>query len=83
MLKIKKYNSKLKHNWNAFVENSNKNFFFFKRDYLEYRNNINDFSLLYFLDNVLVAILPASHFNHQIISHSGSTYGGIINKKKN
>ena len=82
MLKIKKYNSKLKTNWNEFVENSNKNFFFFKRDYLEYKKNINDFSLLYFLDNVLVAILPASHFNHQIISHSGSTYGGIITKKK-
>ena len=82
MLKIKKYNSKLKPNWNTFVENSNKNFFFFKRDYLEYKNNINDFSLLYFSDNELVAILPASYINHQIISHSGSTYGGIITKKK-
>lgn len=49
---------------------------------MEYHNDrFNDFSLLVFKDEKLVAILPANRVEDCVYSHQGLTYGGLVFKE--
>jgi hypothetical protein len=41
-----------------------------------------DNSLMFYDDSELVAVLPASRHDHELRSHGGLTYGGIISNRK-
>lgn len=83
MIIIKKYEKDNKNIWDEFVQNSKNGTFMLKRDYMDYHSDrFEDFSLMFFDDNKLVALLPASKHDDEIRSHGGLTYGGIISSLK-
>ncbi len=83
MLSIRKYESQDKNRWDEFINYSKNGYFLFYRDYMEYHSDrFQDFSLMIFKDNKLIAILPANLEEDKLISHGGLTFGGIISNKK-
>ncbi|MBN9543514.1 MAG: GNAT family N-acetyltransferase [Alphaproteobacteria bacterium] len=83
MIKITKYNSLLKQEWDYLVETAKNNLFLFKRDYMEYhKDRFSDYSLMFYKDDNLIALLPANIKNNIIYSHNGLTYGGLIYNTK-
>lgn len=45
-----------------------------------HRDRFEDFSLLVYKDEKLIALLPANRVNHEAFSHQGLTYGGLVFK---
>lgn len=73
------YSNEKKAEWDSFVESCKTPLFFFKRDFIEYHaDRFNDSSLMFYKDNVLVSVLPASNDNEILVSHGGLTYGGML-----
>lgn len=65
--------------WNNFVNKAKNATFLFNRHFMEYHNDrFNDFSLLVFNEEKLVALLPANVSGNEVFSHQGLTYGGLI-----
>jgi hypothetical protein len=65
--------------WNAFISVSKNATFLFHRDFMEYHSDrFQDFSLLVFDDEKLVAVLPANRVGEALFSHQGLTYGGLV-----
>lgn len=78
-IKIVKYTSDYYQQWNDFVAHSKNATFLFHRDFMEYhQDRFEDYSLLVFQDEKLIAILPANKVDQLIYSHQGLTYGGIV-----
>ena len=70
-------------NWNDFVDQAKNATFLFHRDFMEYhQDRFEDFSLLIFDENKLVAILPANRVGDTVYSHQGLTYGGLVYNNK-
>ncbi|MGC1183506.1 hypothetical protein [Legionella sp.] len=79
MVICRPYTVDAKVSWDLFVDSCKSPLFFFKRDYLEYHaDRFADASLMFYLDDVLVAIFPASTQNDVLNSHGGLTYGGLL-----
>src|SRR3989344_743193 len=79
MMKIVRYSKDKKKEWNEFIAKSKNGWFLFDRDYMDYHSDrFKDFSLMFYDDNRLVALLPANSNNDTLYSHEGLTYGGII-----
>ena len=77
------YNQELKNEWDKFVDNSKNGTFMLKRDYMDYHSDrFQDFSLMFYEDNKLIAVMPASVHGDEVRSHGGLTYGGIISTRK-
>ena len=79
-MRIIRYTTDNKNNWNDFVKNSKNSHFFFQRDYMEYHSDrFEDFSLLVFdSTDKLIAILPANIKENILYSHQGLTFGGFL-----
>ena len=76
---IEIYQPKFKSVWNAFVSHSKNATFLFERDFMEYhQDRFEDFSLMIFKKEKLVALLPANRVGNALHSHQGLTYGGLI-----
>ena len=79
MIEIKKYSLDYKKNWDEFVGNSKNGTFMLKRDYMDYHSDrFVDCSLMFYEEEKLVALLPASLHESELRSHGGLTYGGVI-----
>lgn len=79
MIKIRTYTANDKLCWNAFIATAKNATFLFNRDFMDYHNDrFEDYSLLCFKDEKLVAILPANLKENVLYSHQGLTYGGIV-----
>ena len=77
--KIVKYDSNHFSIWNDFVSVSKNATFLFHRDFMEYhQDRFEDYSLLIYYKNKLVALLPANIKESTIYSHQGLSYGGLI-----
>ena len=77
--KIVKYDSNHFSIWNDFVSVSKNATFLFYRDFMEYhQDRFEDYSLLIYRKNKLVALLPANIKESKIYSHQGLSYGGLI-----
>jgi len=82
-MQIVRYSPEYKSRWDQFIKNSKNGFFMFNRDYMEYHSDrFDDFSLMFFEGNKLVAVMPANIEDNIMISHGGLTYGGIISDAK-
>jgi len=82
-IKVIRYENQLKNNWDSFVNEAKNGVFLFQRNFMEYHSDrFNDFSLMFFSDNELVALLPACKIDTVCYSHKGLTYGGLIVKKE-
>ena len=76
---VRKYSDNDKTIWNDFVSNSKNGIFMFNRDFMEYhKDRFTDSSLLFYDEDKLVAIMPASIKDNVLSSHGGLTYGGFI-----
>jgi hypothetical protein len=76
---VRQYQQSDYDSWNAFVDQAKNATFLFHRDFMEYhKDRFEDFSLLIFANNKLVAILPANQVGDTVFSHQGLTYGGLV-----
>lgn len=79
MIAVEKYTQGHKCLWDNFIQNSTSGIFLFQRDYMEYHSDrFNDFSLLFFENKGLIAVMPAHIKGDTLFSHSGLTFGGIV-----
>ncbi len=82
-IKVEKYRNEYKDLWDDFVSRSKNGTFLFYRDYMEYHSHrFQDYSLMFFNKNKLIAIMPANIEGKTVVSHSGLTYGGIVSDRK-
>lgn len=78
-MQIIRYNNSLKSDWDAFVRTSKNGTFLFCRDFMDYHSDrFDDYSLLFFENDVLIALLPANLQGDVLYSHQGLTYGGLL-----
>ncbi|MDR2781855.1 MAG: GNAT family N-acetyltransferase [Holosporaceae bacterium] len=78
-MNIVKYEAKSKNIWNDFVKNSKNGTFLLDRNYMDYHSDyFVDHSLMFYDEEKLLAIMPASMHGDELISHEGLTYGGVI-----
>ncbi|MDR1951030.1 MAG: GNAT family N-acetyltransferase [Bacteroidales bacterium] len=76
---IKRYEKPHASVWDAFVEKTKNGTFLFKRAYMDYHaHRFEDFSLMFFENEKLIAILPAHKENQTFCSHLGLTYGSLL-----
>jgi len=83
MIEIVKYESSYKSRWDDFISKSKNGSFLFCRDYMEYHSDrFIDSSLLFFEDDILIAVMPANASGTVLHSHEGLTFGGVISNKQ-
>ncbi|MEP6928963.1 MAG: FemAB family protein [Flavobacterium sp.] len=76
---VKKYDQNDFVIWNDFIVKSKNATFLFHRDFMEYhKDRFDDFSLLVYKDQKVVAVLPANKRDNSVYSHQGLTYGGLV-----
>ena len=69
--------------WNNFISEAKNSTFLFHRDFMDYhKDRYDDFSLMVYDDQKLIAVLPANRVKNTIYSHQGLTYGGLVYSKK-
>ncbi len=79
MIDVVKYSENKSQEWDGFIANSRNGTFMLMRRYVEYhKDRFEDFSLLFYDGDKLVALMPASRHGDEVRSHGGLTYGGII-----
>ncbi|NNK83910.1 MAG: GNAT family N-acetyltransferase [Flavobacteriaceae bacterium] len=82
MYSVKKYTKNNSSEWNAFLNTAKNATFLFHRDFMDYhQDRFDDFSLMIYKKNKLIAVLPANKVEDKIFSHQGLTYGGLILRK--
>lgn len=80
---IRLYNSEDFDQWNTFISVAKNATFLFNRNFMEYHSErFQDFSLMVFDDEKLIAVLPANRVENTIYSHQGLTYGGLVLNSK-
>ncbi|SIQ65183.1 GNAT family N-acetyltransferase [Pontibacter lucknowensis] len=83
MVTVVRYSDRCKLEWDAFIKASKNGTFLFLRDYMEYHaDRFEDHSLLFYLKEKLVAVLPANAMNNELHSHAGLSYGGVVSGHK-
>ena len=83
MIKVARYHAEHKRVWDQFVARAKNGVFIFHRDYMEYHaDRFKDYSLLFFADEKLVALMPATVTDQTLASHGGLTFGGIISDER-
>ena len=79
MIRIKRYSAGQKDEWDLFCNNSKMPLFMFNRNFMDYhKDRFADHSLVFYDDDELSAIFPASEKEKVLTSHGGLTYGGFI-----
>jgi len=79
MITIEKYNKSYKKQWNSFIANAINSSFLFQRDFMDYhQDRFEDYSLLAFKGEKLLAVLPANKVGETVYSHQGLSYGGLL-----
>ncbi|MDR7210058.1 FemAB family protein [Flavobacterium piscis] len=76
---VKKYTRNNYAIWNDFISEAKNATFLFHRDFMEYhKDRFEDYSLMVFDGEKLVAVLPANIVENRVYSHQGLTYGGLV-----
>ncbi|MBQ4822200.1 GNAT family N-acetyltransferase [Aquimarina sp. MMG016] len=76
---IRKYQREDYKLWNDFVKKSKNGTFLFHRDFMEYHaDRFEDYSLMVFDKEKLVALFPANIDKDIVYSHQGLSYGGVL-----
>ncbi|PVX44965.1 hypothetical protein C8C85_0725 [Flavobacterium sp. 103] len=80
---VKRYQENDYNHWNAFISHAKNATFLFHRDFMDYhKDRFEDFSLMVFKNEKLVAVLPANRVENVVYSHQGLTYGGLVYGEK-
>lgn len=65
--------------WDAFVQEAKNGIFMFYRGYMDYHaERFVDYSLMFYEDGALIALLPMNIREGALYSHGGLTFGGFI-----
>lgn len=73
------YSAESRRDWDKWVESARAPLFLFKRDFMEYHaDRHEDSSLMFYQDELLVAVFPASKIKNVWVSHGGLTFGGML-----
>lgn len=76
---VKRYDAHDHDLWNAFIRKAKNATFLFERGFMDYHSDrFEDFSLVIFDSDQLVAVLPANRLGSVLHSHQGLTYGGMV-----
>jgi len=79
LLRVNRYSKRYKSEWNDFVNSAKNATFLFQREFMEYHNDrFEDYSLMIFKGEKLIALLPANINNGVLHSHQGLTFGGLL-----
>lgn len=79
MFDIRRYTKADEEQWNGYAEKAKNATFLFDRSYMNYHEDrFNDYSLMFYKDEKLYAMLPAHRVDDTLYSHFGLTYGGLI-----
>lgn len=69
--------------WNTFIGVAKNATFLFDRNFMDYHSDrFQDYSLMVFDGEKLVAVLPANRVDDTVFSHQGLTYGGLVLSSK-
>jgi hypothetical protein len=80
---VKRYQENDYHDWNAFISHAKNSTFLFHRDFMDYhKDRFEDYSLMVYKNEKVVAVLPANRVEDKVYSHQGLTYGGLIYGEK-
>lgn len=83
MIIAKRYSDDKIDLWNDCNAKSKNSMFMFDRNYMDYhRDRFKDHSLLFYMDEDLIALFPACEKENSLVSHGGLTYGGFITNDK-
>lgn len=83
MIRITLYEPDGKSLWDEFIAKSKNGLFLFRRDYMDYHSDkFDDYSLMFFDDERLMALMPANIQDNMLVSHGGLTFGGIISDSR-
>jgi len=84
-IKLIKYSKEYEKIWDDFVKSSKNGTIFHTRRFLSYHpeDRFEDNSILIYKKNKLIGVFPAVEWENKIISHRGSTYGGLVVGVKN
>lgn len=79
-MKLTRYDSSMKEQWDRFVQSSKNGTFLFCRDYMDYHSDRFTDASYIFTDNngKPTALFPASLHGNEVRSHGGLTYGGLV-----
>lgn len=79
MFEIIRYSVERADEWNRFVARSKNGTFLFYRRYMDYHSDrFEDFSLMFYYEGRLYALMPANRKDDVFQSHMGLTYGGLV-----
>ena len=82
-ISVKQYTPDDKEVWNDFIKTSKNGIFMFNRNFMDYHSDrFQDNSLMFYEENELLALLPASIHNNEMRSHGGLTFGGFITNRR-
>lgn len=83
MITVERYETDKREEWDKFCEKSKAPLFMFQRNYMDYHSDrFQDYSLMFFRDGELLALLPMNEAKNCLFSHGGLTYGGFITDAK-
>ena len=83
MIEVKRYNAEFSEVWDDFVSKSKNGTFILKRGFMDYhQHRFLDHSLMIYLDEKLLAVVPAHQQEDVLYAHQGLTYGGFVWHKK-
>jgi len=83
-IKVKQFIIQNTKAWDDFIDDSNNGTLFHMRSFLTYHENIKfqDHSLLFYSNNTIIAVLPASIHDDIFCSHPGISFGSFIYQKQ-
>jgi hypothetical protein len=80
-IKILPYNSSHQEKWDKFVLKAKNSHFMFCRPYMDYHSDrFKDHSLIFMLDDTVVAVMPLNVVDNTLYSHQGLSFGGVISQ---
>ena len=83
MIGIRTYSPEHFDEWNQFVAQSKNGTFLLDRRYMDYhQDRFADCSVMFYLKDKLIAVLPAHRDGDCVYSHRGLSYGGLILSRK-
>jgi len=78
-LSVKRYCKSMEKDWDNFVRLAKNSLFMFQRNYMDYHSDrFEDYSMMFYRNGKLVAVMPANIKQNTVYSHGGLTYGGLI-----
>ncbi len=79
MIEVKRYTAADRKSWDDYVRIARNATFLFERNYMEYHaDRFDDYSLMFYRQGRLCALLPAHRCDTTLVSHFGLTYGGLV-----